>query len=63
MGVVTALFVGGGNVEKLLCEPLASRQLFKVLNVKSCLNAPLHPPQDERSGSVLTNTHLCVCRS
>lgn len=34
MGIVTALFVVGGNVEKLLCEPLANRQLFKVLDVK-----------------------------
>jgi len=31
MGIITALFVVGGNVEKLMCEPLANRQLFKVL--------------------------------
>ncbi|KAG7270661.1 hypothetical protein CRUP_032180 [Coryphaenoides rupestris] len=30
MAVVSALFVVGGNVEKLICEPLANRQLFKV---------------------------------
>lgn len=41
MGVVTTLFVVGGNVEKLLCEPLANRQLFKVPNVELRLNAPL----------------------
>lgn len=41
MGVVTTLFVVGGNVEKLLCEPLANRQLFKVPNVKLRLSAPL----------------------
>lgn len=41
MGIVTTLFVVGGNVEKLLCEPLANRQLFKVLNVKLHLNSPL----------------------
>ncbi|XP_029705955.1 prominin 1 b isoform X8 [Takifugu rubripes] len=32
MGVVTTLFVVGGNVEKLLCEPLANRQLFKIID-------------------------------
>lgn len=31
MGIVTTLFVVGGNMEKLVCEPLANRQLFKVL--------------------------------
>lgn len=41
MGIVTTLFVVGGNVEKLLCEPLANRQLFKVLGVKVLLNSPL----------------------
>lgn len=30
MGVVVTTFVTGGNVEKLVCEPLANRQLFKV---------------------------------
>lgn len=33
MGIVTTLFVAGGNMEKLVCEPLANRQLFKVPNV------------------------------
>lgn len=33
MGIVTTLFVVGGNMEKLVCEPLANRQLFKVMNV------------------------------
>ncbi|MEQ2251112.1 hypothetical protein ILYODFUR_007611 [Ilyodon furcidens] len=32
MGVVTTLFVVGGNVEKLMCEPLANRQLFKIID-------------------------------
>uniref|UniRef100_A0A665T6N9 Prominin 1 b n=1 Tax=Echeneis naucrates TaxID=173247 RepID=A0A665T6N9_ECHNA len=32
MGIVTTLFVVGGNVEKLLCEPLANRQLFKIID-------------------------------
>ncbi|KAJ3614100.1 hypothetical protein NHX12_017677 [Muraenolepis orangiensis] len=32
MGVVSTLFVIGGNVEKLICEPLANRQLFKIID-------------------------------
>ncbi|TMS23445.1 hypothetical protein E3U43_008751 [Larimichthys crocea] len=32
MGIVTALFLVGGNVEKLVCEPLANRQLFKIID-------------------------------
>lgn len=32
MAIVTALFVVGGNVEKLMCEPLANRQLFKIID-------------------------------
>uniref|UniRef100_A0A8C2BDJ9 Prominin 1 b n=1 Tax=Cyprinus carpio TaxID=7962 RepID=A0A8C2BDJ9_CYPCA len=31
MGVVVTSFIVGGNVEKLVCEPLANRQIFKVL--------------------------------
>uniref|UniRef100_A0A3P9BLQ0 Prominin 1 b n=1 Tax=Maylandia zebra TaxID=106582 RepID=A0A3P9BLQ0_9CICH len=32
MVIVTTLFVVGGNVEKLICEPLANRQLFKIID-------------------------------
>nr|XP_020447509.1 prominin-1-A-like [Monopterus albus] len=32
MAIVTTLFVLGGNVEKLMCEPLANRQLFEILD-------------------------------
>uniref|UniRef100_A0A3P9MS00 Prominin 1 b n=1 Tax=Poecilia reticulata TaxID=8081 RepID=A0A3P9MS00_POERE len=32
MGLVTTLFAVGGNVEKLICEPLANRQLFKIID-------------------------------
>ncbi|KAL7855755.1 hypothetical protein AOLI_G00193590 [Acnodon oligacanthus] len=32
MGVVLTTFVVGGNMEKLVCEPLANRQLFKVID-------------------------------
>ncbi|XP_038127810.1 prominin 1 b isoform X3 [Cyprinodon tularosa] len=32
MGIVTTMFVVGGNVEKLICEPLANRQLFKIID-------------------------------
>ncbi|KAK6324362.1 hypothetical protein J4Q44_G00037040 [Coregonus suidteri] len=33
MGLVSAGFVVGGNMEKLFCEPLANRQLFKNPNI------------------------------
>ncbi|XP_045569793.1 prominin-1-A-like isoform X2 [Salmo salar] len=32
MGLVSAGFVVGGNIEKLFCEPLADRQLFKIID-------------------------------
>ncbi|XP_045072337.1 prominin 1 b isoform X2 [Coregonus clupeaformis] len=32
MGLVSAGFVVGGNMEKLFCEPLANRQLFKIID-------------------------------
>ncbi|XP_053087099.1 prominin 1 b isoform X3 [Pangasianodon hypophthalmus] len=32
MGVVVTTFVTGGNVEKLVCEPLANRQLFMIID-------------------------------
>ncbi|KAI4875704.1 hypothetical protein NFI96_023372, partial [Prochilodus magdalenae] len=32
MGVVVTTFVAGGNIEKLVCEPLTNRQLFKVID-------------------------------
>ncbi|XP_056592965.1 prominin 1 b isoform X1 [Triplophysa dalaica] len=32
MGVVLTTFVVGGNVEKLVCEPLANSQLFKIID-------------------------------
>ncbi|XP_035516742.1 prominin 1 b isoform X2 [Morone saxatilis] len=32
MAMVTTLFIVGGNVEKLVCEPLANRQLFKIID-------------------------------
>ncbi|XP_055780146.1 prominin-1-A-like [Salvelinus fontinalis] len=32
MGLVSAGFVVGGNIEKLFCEPLANRQLFKIID-------------------------------
>uniref|UniRef100_A0AAY4A5Y3 Prominin 1 b n=1 Tax=Denticeps clupeoides TaxID=299321 RepID=A0AAY4A5Y3_9TELE len=32
MGVVLATFVAGGNIEKLVCEPLANRELFKIID-------------------------------
>ncbi|XP_058252501.1 prominin-1-A isoform X2 [Hemibagrus wyckioides] len=38
MGVVTLTFVVGGNVEKLVCEPFHSRELFKVLDTPNLVN-------------------------
>ncbi|KAI5624862.1 prominin-1-A isoform X9, partial [Silurus asotus] len=38
MAVVTATFVLGGNVEKLVCEPFHSRELFKVLDSPNLVN-------------------------
>ncbi|TSO98536.1 Prominin-1-A [Bagarius yarrelli] len=32
MGVVVTTFVTGGNVEKLVCEPLTNRQIFKIID-------------------------------
>ncbi|XP_073698398.1 prominin 1 b isoform X1 [Garra rufa] len=32
MGVVVTTFVVGGNIEKLMCEPLANRQIFKIID-------------------------------
>uniref|UniRef100_A0A3P9MCS3 Prominin 1 b n=1 Tax=Oryzias latipes TaxID=8090 RepID=A0A3P9MCS3_ORYLA len=32
MAIVTTLFAVSGNTEKLICEPLANRQLFKIID-------------------------------
>ncbi|RVE76047.1 hypothetical protein OJAV_G00004980 [Oryzias javanicus] len=32
MAVVTTLFAVSGNMEKLICEPLANRQIFKIID-------------------------------
>ncbi|XP_051505791.1 prominin-1-A-like isoform X6 [Myxocyprinus asiaticus] len=37
MGVITALFLVGGNLEKLVCEPFQTRQLFKVLDTPNLI--------------------------
>ncbi|XP_052010363.1 prominin-1-A isoform X7 [Xyrauchen texanus] len=38
MGVITALFMAGGNLEKLVCEPFQTRQLFKVFDTPNLIN-------------------------
>nr|XP_046151728.1 prominin-1-A-like isoform X8 [Oncorhynchus gorbuscha] len=38
MGVVTATFLVGGNVEKLVCEPFHTKELFKVLDTPHLVN-------------------------
>lgn len=30
MGVVTAMFLAGGNMERLVCEPFHTKELFKA---------------------------------
>uniref|UniRef100_A0A8C1J437 Prominin 1a n=1 Tax=Cyprinus carpio TaxID=7962 RepID=A0A8C1J437_CYPCA len=35
MGVITALFLVGGSLEKLVCEPFQTRQLFKGFTLNS----------------------------
>lgn len=41
MGVVTVTFLLGGNVEKLVCEPLHSRELFKA-RLHACTTQTRH---------------------
>ncbi|XP_018591542.1 prominin-1-A-like isoform X2 [Scleropages formosus] len=41
MAVVTATFVVGGNVEKLVCEPFENRQLFKLIDTPYLVNPGL----------------------
>lgn len=69
MGIVTTLFVVGGNMEKMVCEPLANRQLFKVLNVNShpswvvlfsiCLSLCLFWPEVYLRAIMLHNGQHC----
>ncbi|TRY95188.1 hypothetical protein DNTS_032482 [Danionella cerebrum] len=32
MAIVVTTFIVGGNIEKLVCEPLANRQIFKIID-------------------------------
>lgn len=38
MGVVTVMFLAGGNMEKLVCEPFHSKELFKVVDTPYLIN-------------------------
>ncbi|XP_061107756.1 prominin-1-A isoform X4 [Conger conger] len=38
MGVVVVVFVVGGNVEKLVCEPFESKQLYEVVDTPYLVN-------------------------
>uniref|UniRef100_UPI003AAD52E2 prominin-1-A n=1 Tax=Centroberyx gerrardi TaxID=166262 RepID=UPI003AAD52E2 len=38
MGLVTAIFLAGGNAEKLVCEPFHTKQLFQVLDTPHLVN-------------------------
>ncbi|XP_044219514.1 prominin-1-A isoform X1 [Thunnus albacares] len=38
MGVVTIIFLAGGNIEKLVCEPFHTKELFKVVDTPYLVN-------------------------
>ncbi|XP_056137385.1 prominin-1-A [Lampris incognitus] len=38
MAMVTAAFLAGGNMEKLVCEPFHTKQLFQVLDTPNLVN-------------------------
>ncbi|KAF7663140.1 hypothetical protein LDENG_00217530 [Lucifuga dentata] len=38
MGVVTVIFLAGGNMEKLICEPFHTKELFKVVDTPYLVN-------------------------
>uniref|UniRef100_A0A3Q2QZH9 Prominin 1a n=1 Tax=Fundulus heteroclitus TaxID=8078 RepID=A0A3Q2QZH9_FUNHE len=38
MGLLTAIFLAGGNMEKLLCEPFHTKDLFKVVDTPYLIN-------------------------
>ncbi|KAF3852468.1 hypothetical protein F7725_005823 [Dissostichus mawsoni] len=58
MAIVSTLFVIGGNVEKMVCEPLANRQLFKVQKTSSLLFLN-HLSSASRSEIMLHNGQHC----
>ncbi|XP_068448880.1 prominin-1-A isoform X1 [Clinocottus analis] len=39
MGVVTTIFLAGGNMEKLFCEPFHTKEVFKVVDTPYLVNA------------------------
>ncbi|XP_076594471.1 prominin-1-A isoform X4 [Chaetodon auriga] len=38
MGVVTTIFLAGGNMEKLVCEPFHTKEIFKVVDTPYLVN-------------------------
>uniref|UniRef100_UPI0037E90672 prominin-1-A n=1 Tax=Semicossyphus pulcher TaxID=241346 RepID=UPI0037E90672 len=38
MGVVTIIFLAGGNMEKLFCEPFHTKEVFKVVDTQYLVN-------------------------
>ncbi|XP_044061984.1 prominin-1-A isoform X3 [Siniperca chuatsi] len=38
MGVVTTIFLAGGNMEKLFCEPFHTKEVFKVIDTPYLVN-------------------------
>ncbi|XP_019743013.1 prominin-1-A isoform X1 [Hippocampus comes] len=39
MGLLTAIFLVGGNMEKLICEPFQTKELFKVVDAPYLVNS------------------------
>ncbi|XP_061643824.1 prominin-1-A isoform X2 [Phyllopteryx taeniolatus] len=39
MGLLTAIFLAGGNTEKLVCEPFHTKELFKVVDAPYLVNS------------------------
>ncbi|KAM4555195.1 prominin-1-A isoform 1-T2 [Odontesthes bonariensis] len=39
MGLVTTIFLAGGNMEKLICEPFHTKDLFKVVDTPYLINS------------------------
>lgn len=71
MGVVTIIFLAGGNMEKLVCEPFHTKEVFKASRLTSsdrstvtrlnhqCLFKLYRHSADDAAGLA---QHSCVCK-
>ncbi|XP_030047072.1 prominin-1 [Microcaecilia unicolor] len=55
MIIVVVTFIGGGNIEKLICEPFEDRALFKVLDTPYLINSQW---KSYLSGILLQNPNI-----